>query len=111
MQDKLLDQTSVTHLFPITKFLGLLATGMTGILLALLNSLLEALTRWICCLDYICIYILKYFCCLKAHICVILLGCCFLADARTLVSQARNEAADFRFKNGYEMPVDVLANW
>ncbi|GLJ18923.1 hypothetical protein SUGI_0338380 [Cryptomeria japonica] len=28
--DKLLDQTSVTHLFPITKFIGLLATGMTG---------------------------------------------------------------------------------
>ena len=31
MQDKLLDQTSVTHLFPITKYLGLLATGMTGL--------------------------------------------------------------------------------
>lgn len=45
MQDKLLDQTSVTHLFPITKFLGLLATGMTGFLLALLNSLLEAPTK------------------------------------------------------------------
>lgn len=45
MQDKLLDQTSVTHLFPITKFLGLLATGMTGFLLVLLNSLLEALTK------------------------------------------------------------------
>lgn len=30
-QDKLLDQTSITHLFPITKYLGLLATGMTGI--------------------------------------------------------------------------------
>lgn len=30
MQDKLLDHTSVTHLFPITKYLGLLATGMTG---------------------------------------------------------------------------------
>ncbi|RYR79854.1 hypothetical protein Ahy_A01g004655 isoform B [Arachis hypogaea] len=29
--DKLLDQTSVTHLFPITKYLGLLATGMTGL--------------------------------------------------------------------------------
>nr|XP_028953123.1 proteasome subunit alpha type-6-like [Malus domestica] len=57
-----LDQTSVTHLFPITKFVGLLATGMT-------------------------------------------------ADARTLVSQARNEAAEFRFKYGYEMPVDVLAKW
>lgn len=32
-QDKLLDQTSVTHLFPITKYIGLLATGMTGLLL------------------------------------------------------------------------------
>lgn len=31
-QDKLLDQTSVSHLFPITKYLGLLATGMTGLL-------------------------------------------------------------------------------
>lgn len=60
--DKLLDQTSVTHLLPITKYLGLLATGMT-------------------------------------------------ADARSLVHQARNEAAEFRFKWGYEMPVDVLAKW
>ncbi|KAF8393639.1 hypothetical protein HHK36_021885 [Tetracentron sinense] len=60
--DKLLDQTSVTHLFPITKYLGLLATGMT-------------------------------------------------ADARTLVQQARSEAAEFRFRYGYEMPVDVLARW
>ncbi|XP_010939895.1 proteasome subunit alpha type-6 [Elaeis guineensis] len=60
--DKLLDQTSVTHLFPITKYLGLLATGMT-------------------------------------------------ADARSLVHQARNEAAEFHFKWGYEMPVDVLAKW
>ncbi|CAA6664633.1 unnamed protein product [Spirodela intermedia] len=60
--DKLLDQTSVSHLFPITKYLGLLATGMT-------------------------------------------------ADARSLVQKARNEAAEFRFKWGYEMPVDVLAKW
>ena len=30
LQDKLLDQTSVSHLFPITKYIGLLATGMTG---------------------------------------------------------------------------------
>lgn len=35
----------------------------------------------------------------------------FLADARTLVQQARNEAAEFRFRYGYEMPVDVLAKW
>ncbi|KAF1884989.1 hypothetical protein Lal_00028878 [Lupinus albus] len=60
--DKLLDQTSVSHLFPITKYLGLLATGMT-------------------------------------------------ADAKTLVQQARNEAAEFRHKWGYEMPVDILARW
>eukprot|EP00249_Psilotum_nudum_P027366 c34944_g1_i1 orf=317-1057(-) len=58
--DKLLDQTSVTHLFPITKYIGLLATGMT-------------------------------------------------ADARSLVQHARNEAAEFRFKMGYEIPVDYLA--
>ncbi|XP_051126182.1 proteasome subunit alpha type-6 [Andrographis paniculata] len=60
--DKLLDPASVSHLFPITKYLGLLATGMT-------------------------------------------------ADARTLVQQARNEAAEFRFRYGYEMPVDSLARW
>ncbi|XP_068663303.1 proteasome subunit alpha type-6 [Aristolochia californica] len=60
--DKLLDQTSVTHLFPITKHLGLLATGMT-------------------------------------------------ADARSLVQQARKEAAEYRFRWGYYMPADVLAKW
>ncbi|KAG6557241.1 hypothetical protein Mapa_001168 [Marchantia paleacea] len=58
--DKLLDRTSVSHLFPITKFIGLLATGMT-------------------------------------------------ADARSLVQHARNEAAEFKFKMGYEVPVDYLA--
>lgn len=31
VQDKLLDQSSVSHLFPVTKYLGLLATGMTGL--------------------------------------------------------------------------------
>ncbi|KAH6556712.1 hypothetical protein KP509_1Z160700 [Ceratopteris richardii] len=58
--DKLLDQTSVSHLFPITKYIGLLATGMT-------------------------------------------------ADSRSLVQHARTEAAEFRFKMGYEIPVDYLA--
>ncbi|MCO5551859.1 hypothetical protein L7F22_005364 [Adiantum nelumboides] len=59
-KDKLLDQTSVSHLFPITKYIGLLATGMT-------------------------------------------------ADSRSLVQHARSEAAEFRFKMGYEIPVDYLA--
>lgn len=30
-------------------------------------------------------------------------------DARSLVQKARSEAAEFRFKNGYEIPVDFLA--
>ena len=45
MQDKLLDNTSVTHLFPITKYLGLLATGMTGIFFYIKNSIF-ALSYW-----------------------------------------------------------------
>ena len=32
-----------------------------------------------------------------------------IADARASVSRARGEAAEFRYKNGYEMPCDVLA--
>lgn len=35
----------------------------------------------------------------------------FSADARSLVQQARNQAAEFRFTYGYEMPVDILAKW
>ncbi|GAQ78183.1 20S proteasome regulatory subunit alpha protein [Klebsormidium nitens] len=58
--DKLLDPSSVTNLHSITKFVGLLATGMP-------------------------------------------------ADARSLVQEARREAAEFRFKFGYEIPVDYLA--
>ena len=32
-----------------------------------------------------------------------------IADARAAVNRARGEAAEFRYKNGYEMPCDVLA--
>jgi 20S proteasome subunit alpha 1 len=58
--DKLIDPTSVTHMYKVTKHVGMLVTGQ-------------------------------------------------LADARSLVQKARSEAADFRFKFGYEMPVDYLA--
>lgn len=58
--DKLLDPSSVTHMFKITKQIGMLTTGLE-------------------------------------------------ADSRALVQTARKEAADFRFKFGYEMPVDYLA--
>ncbi|MEW5300296.1 MAG: hypothetical protein WDW36_003236 [Sanguina aurantia] len=58
--DKLIDPSSVTRVFKITKFIGLLATGLT-------------------------------------------------ADARSIVQSARQQAAEFRFKFGYEIPVDYLA--
>ncbi|KAK9797004.1 hypothetical protein WJX73_003416 [Symbiochloris irregularis] len=58
--DKLLDPTSVTHLFKVTKWIGLLVTGLP-------------------------------------------------ADSRAIVQKARAEAAEFRFKYGYEIPVDFLA--
>lgn len=32
-----------------------------------------------------------------------------IADAKASVSRARGEAAEFRYKYGYEMPCDVLA--
>ena len=32
-----------------------------------------------------------------------------IADARANVSRARGEAAEFRYKYGYEMPCDALA--
>lgn len=42
---------------------------------------------------------------------IIMLSKIFTADARSLVQQARNEAAEFRFQYGYEMPADILAKW
>ena len=33
----------------------------------------------------------------------------YVADIKVIVSKARKEAADFRFKWGYEIPVEYLA--
>jgi 20S proteasome alpha/beta subunit len=59
-QDKLIDPSSVSHVFKISASIGCVMTGS-------------------------------------------------IADARASVDRARGEAAEFRYKNGYEMPCDVLA--
>uniref|UniRef100_A0A7S3QRN4 Proteasome subunit alpha type n=1 Tax=Dunaliella tertiolecta TaxID=3047 RepID=A0A7S3QRN4_DUNTE len=58
--DKLIDPSSVTRVFKITKYIGMLVTGL-------------------------------------------------MPDARSIVQQVRQQAAEFRFKYGYEIPVDFLA--
>jgi len=58
--DKLLDPTSVTHLFKVTEHIGACVTGL-------------------------------------------------IADAKSSVQRARTEAANFKYENGYEIPVDYMS--
>ena len=60
LQDKLIDPSSVSHIFKLSPSVGCVMTGS-------------------------------------------------IADARASVNRARGEAAEFKYKNGYEMPCDVLA--
>ena len=43
------------------------------------------------------------------HVCNVIACFYVAADAKSQVQKARAEAAEFRFKYGYEMPVDFLA--
>lgn len=60
VQDRLIDPSSVSHIFKLSPSVGCVMTGS-------------------------------------------------IADARASVDRARGEAAEFRYKFGYEMPCDVLA--
>ena len=75
-KDKLLDASTVTHLFSITPTIGCVVTGRHG------RSTLLIMTNT---------YALR------------------LADARAQVARARQEAADYRYKFGYEITPNALA--
>jgi len=81
-QDKLLDASTITHLFSITPTIGCVMTGLIGKPrfpsppLVVPNNLYLDTSA---------------------------------ADARAQVSRARAEAAEFRYKYGYEITPDALA--
>jgi 20S proteasome subunit alpha 1 len=74
--DKLLDPSTVTNVYKVSKSIGCVLTG-------LIRISLQA-----------CLYFLM------PNI---------VADARAQVQKSRLEAAEFKYQNGYDMPVDALA--
>lgn len=107
--DKLTDPTSVTQIHAITKHIGMLVTGMHG---APPPPPPAARGAWLpACMRATCPPLPGPFSRSTALTCrrPDLRARHAAGDARSLVQKARAEAAEFRFKYGYEMPVHHLA--
>lgn len=77
-----MDPSTITHVFKLTPKIGCVMTGMIGIKKKKLS--LRTIQPQFINLNT-------------------------LADARSQVTRARQEAAEFRYKYGYEIPTDMLA--
>lgn len=119
-QDKLIDPSSVTRVFKITKFVGMLVTGLAGRRCWWVSWVggargpAEPRAQLPCCTRGQGVgssaqqsrcgnHEMRFNCsgppALPRS----------AADTRSIVQQARQQAAEFRFKYGYEIPVDYLA--
>lgn len=79
----MLDPSTITHVFKLTPKIGCVMTGMIGKEDRKDIASKEKKEK--------------------------LITCFILADARSQVTRARQEAAEFRYKYGYEIPTDMLA--
>jgi len=98
LQDKLLDPSTVTHTFQITPFIGAVSTGLIGTWLAL--SLSSRGSRGSLCSPSLTRTLLQMS--LESVLAT-------SADGRAQVQRARYEAAQFKYDNGYDIPVSYLA--
>lgn len=79
-----MDPKTVTHLYKLTEHIGCIVTGIIR--------------------EFVNLQIFHRLCLMKVmHVCFL-----FTADSRSQVQRARYEAANFKYKNGYEIPIDML---
>jgi hypothetical protein len=94
VQDKLVDPTSITHMFRVSDHIGCVVTGRMR---TLLYSLIEAFSSQIFC--YIPM-ILVYYSAIPSKLLIDFFFFFFAADAKALMTRVRQESAQFRYKNG-----------
>lgn len=101
-QDKLLDESTVTHLFRITENIGCVMSGMTGKLISVHRDCPACVkfgkSPFVWWNVKLCINLHHVWC----------LMFLYEADSRSQVQRARYEAANWKYKYGYEIPVDML---